>query len=601
MALVLGASAATGFIALAYEILWYRVFSFVNASSPLTFGLLLGMYLAGLAVGALVARAFCAPVGDSSNERSRFDGVSSSEERQRDSSGGAADGPLGHGTDARRVATGARANTHAPASPVLRRYRGSTEAEMLPDAISRTVTSDADAHARGRAIAALAIFVLFAQVAGFAVIPAVAWTAVHAHWALALGAVLLAATLLGASLPLLAHFGIAPDDRAGARLSYVYLANIVGSAAGSLVVGFVLLDAFPTATVALGLVLAGLALVVALLVLGRVKGVPALVGYAGALVAAAACVWATPTLFDRLYERLQFKDKLAADFRFWRVVENRSGVITVAPSGEVYGGGAYDGIFNASIVYDRNGIFRSYALGAMRPHYQEALMIGLASGSWAQVVVNLPDVKSLTIVEINPGYQDILRERPEVSWLLDDPRVHIVIDDGRRWLLRHPEKRFDLLVMNTTWHWRAHATNLLSKDFFELAKSHLEPGAVFFFNTTHSEDVLATAARSFPYALRVYNFVAVSDQPLAMDRTRWHDLLTTMRVHGEPVIDLTKEYHRERLAELEAYVDTVNQEPDAEGLESRESMLVRFRDAKTVTDDNMVPEWRDSLGAQLHR
>jgi predicted membrane-bound spermidine synthase len=520
--LVLGASAATGFIALAYEILWYRVFSFVNSSSPLTFGLLLGMYLAGLAVGALVARAFCAPY-------------------------------------------------------------------------------EATRMARSRAMSALAVFVLLAQIAGFCVIPAVAWTALHAHWAYALGAVLVAATLLGASLPLLAHYGITPDDRAGSRLSYVYLANILGSAAGSLIVGFVLLDAYPIAKVALGLVLAGLALVVALLVLGRVRGAAAVVGYAGAALAAVVTVNATPTLFDRLYEKLQFKAKLAEDFRFARVVENKSGVITVAPSGEVYGGGAYDGIFNASIVHDRNGIFRSYALGALRPHYKDVLMIGLASGSWAQVVVNLPDVESLTIVEINPGYTEIIRERPEVAWLLDDPRVHIVIDDGRRWLHRHPERRFDLLVMNTTWHWRAHATNLLSADFMEIAKTHLNPGAVFFFNTTHSEEVLATAARSFPYALRIYNFVATSDQPLEMDRARWKDLLTHIKVHGEPAIDLSNEFHRQRLDELVAYVDTIHEPPESEGLESRESMLERFRSARTVTDDNMAPEWRDSLREQMSR
>jgi hypothetical protein len=49
-------------------------------------------------------------------------------------------------------------------------------------------------------------------------------------------------------------------------------------------------------------------------------------------------------------------------------------------------------------------------------------MIGLASGSWAQVVVNLPHVKELTVVEINPGYVEIIRRHPEAAWLLVDPR-----------------------------------------------------------------------------------------------------------------------------------------------------------------------------------
>ena len=49
--------------------------------------------------------------------------------------------------------------------------------------------------------------------------------------------------------------------------------------------------------------------------------------------------------------------------------------------------------------------------------------------------------------------------------MLHDPKVDIVIDDGRRWLNPPPDERFDVIVMNTTWHWRAHITDLLSTEF----------------------------------------------------------------------------------------------------------------------------------------
>ncbi|MGD0119073.1 MAG: spermidine synthase, partial [Candidatus Binatus sp.] len=45
----------SGFIALAYEILWYRLFSFWSGSDAKVFALLLGAYLTGIAVGGLVA------------------------------------------------------------------------------------------------------------------------------------------------------------------------------------------------------------------------------------------------------------------------------------------------------------------------------------------------------------------------------------------------------------------------------------------------------------------------------------------------------------------------------------------------------------------
>ena len=513
-------AALAGLISLAYEILWYRVFSFVNKGSPMTFGLLLGFYLLGIALGSLLSRAYCR------RKEAAFD----------------------------------------PAQ-----------------------------------LRALAGFVFFAQLLAWSVVPVLGWVATKSSWMFALAPVALSAMLLGAALPLVAHFGIAPDDRAGARLSYVYLANIIGSATGSLVVGYVLLDAWPLETVALAIAATGFLLVFGLLVAGRARGLAG--GLSWALLAVALGLTWTKNhdAYDRIWEKLQFKTELGADFRFAEIVENKSGVITVTPSGEVYGGGAYDGIFNAGVRYDRNGIFRTYSLGAMRPEYHEALMVGLASGSWAQVVVNLPGIKKLTVVEINPGYLKIIRERPEAAWLLDDPRVEVVIDDGRRWLQRHPDRRFDLVVMNTTWHWRAHITNLLSFEYMSLVKRHLDPGGVFFFNTTHSEDAMKTGLTVFSYGMRVYNCMAVSDSPLVFDKDRWRALLLGFRIQGEAMLDPTREHDRERLDELLEYTDSIQKPPTREGLESKESMLGRFDGAQVITDDNMVPEWRDPLKEQIAR
>src|SRR5262249_33566446 len=140
--------------------------------------------------------------------------------------------------------------------------------------------------------------------------------------------------------------------------------------------------------------------------------------------------------------------------------------------------------------------------------------------------------------EINPGYLEVVASHAEVAGLLTNPRVSVEVDDGRRWLLRHSDRRFDLIVMNTTLHWRAHATNLLSVEFMQIARNHLLPGGVFYFNSTNSYDVQLTAARVFPHFLRVTNFVAVSDSPFGFDRPRWRRLLATMHVEGRPVLDL---------------------------------------------------------------
>jgi spermidine synthase len=529
-ALALLVAGVSGFIALSYEIVWYRVIAFESWGLPGAFGLLLAAYLFGIAFGSRVAGRFCK------------DDALAGDKRQ---------------------------------------------------------------------LRSLAAFALVANVVAWAVVPFFARTAKYAafttpeiaglakmpvpSWMLGLVLVLVAAGLLGAILPLVCHFAIAPDDRAGQRLSYVYLANIVGSAAGSLITGFVFFDVWPLQTTGLVVALVGLALVGLLVVLADLKGVARMRWAAAVAVAGGLLVVGTPRAYDRLWERLLYKQKIADDTKFAEIIETKSGVIAVTQDGTVYGGGAYDGRFNTSIRWDRNGIMRAYGIGAMHPAPKKILMIGLASGSWATVIQNLPGLGHLTIVEINPGYLKLVANHKEVAPILTDPKVDIVIDDGRRWLNRHPSERFDVIVMNTTWHWRAHITDLLSVEFMNLARAHLEPGGLFYFNTTSSEDVQKTAATVFPHALRVRNFMAVSDTPLVFDKERWRKTLADFAIGGEPTIDRSTDDGQKLFEELVTYADTINEAPTDEGLESRDAVLARTQAATVVTDDNMFAEWRAVL------
>jgi hypothetical protein len=47
------------------------------------------------------------------------------------------------------------------------------------------------------------------------------------------------------------------------------------------------------------------------------------------------------------------------------------------------------------------------------------------------------------------------------------------------------------------------------------------------------------------------------------------------------------------MAEMLDYADTLTRPPEDEGLESRDSVLRRTRSALLITDDNMVPEWKE--------
>ncbi len=434
--------------------------------------------------------------------------------------------------------------------------------------------------------------VLGANLLGFLVGPILFSLVVRVSYLWTLVPIALAAACLGAVFPLLCHISISPDERAGARMSYLYLSNIIGSAAGSYLTGFVLMDIFPLRYVSVLLTLIGLGLGIVLLLKAKLERRIFVVAALAVLVAALLVAQASAPLFRGMYEKLLFKKDYIPGMQFAAVVENRSGVVAVTPNGTVFGGGIYDGRFNVSLVNDTNGIERPFALSYFHPNPKEVLMIGLSSGSWAQVIANHPQVEHLTIVEINPGYLRLIRRHPDVASLLQNPKVHIDIDDGRRWLIRNPGRKFDAIVMNTSYHWRSNASNILSAEFLRLIRKHLNPGGVHFYNTTDSKEVLLTGATVFPFGMRLANFMIVSDSPLQLDTKRWFEVLLRYQIDGQPVFDLSQEQHRRRLQEVLSMADTMDQNlPGFFTLESASHIRTRTAGGRLITDDNMGTEW----------
>jgi hypothetical protein len=233
-----------------------------------------------------------------------------------------------------------------------------------------------------------------------------------------------------------------------------------------------------------------------------------------------------------------------------------------------------------------------YAVSALHPAPKQVLMIGLASGSWAQIVANHPQVESVDVVEINPGYLELIAQYPAVQSLLKNPKVHIYTDDGRRWLLAHPEAHYDAIVVNTSYYWRDHTSNLLSVEFLQTVRKHLNQGGIFYYNTTTSDDVLATGLSVFPHGVRVMNFLAVSDSPFAIDVDHWMTVLQKYRIDGELVFDPARPRSEVVLKAYRALADTLSQPQKQMGMEGTESLRARLRRRYIITDDDMGWEWR---------
>lgn len=433
-----------------------------------------------------------------------------------------------------------------------------------------------------RFLAPLGAFVLAANALSFLVVPLLARISTVAPWWASLPVLALAAGALGAILPLASHFGVAPDDRAGSGVSRIFAANIAGSTLGTLLTGYVLMDVWTLRGISVFLAVLGCLLAAAVFsraALPPGKRFAAL----GACAAAAVLAFALQgPLFDRIWERMLFHRTFGDWAHFAVVKENRNDVICVTNDGLVFGGGVYDGVVSTSPSPDPNGIWRAYALAGFHEAPRDVLVVGLSGGAWTQVLAHMPGVERVVVVEINPGYLDVIARYPHVASLLRNPKVEIAIDDGRRWLRRHPDRRFDLVVQNTPQHWRAHATHLLAREHFELVRSRLRPGGRFYFNTTDSPEAQATALAVFPHAVMLWNFLLAGDTPVVPDAARMRASLRAFAIDGAPVWDFSGP------GEEGAFEEALGK---CLGAVPREEIEKNTSVAPVITDDNMASEW----------
>jgi predicted membrane-bound spermidine synthase len=399
------------------------------------------------------------------------------------------------------------------------------------------------------------------------------------------------AALIGSVFPLLCRIAVPAGVNSGSHVSWTYASNILGSTLGSLFIGFFWMHHFGLKSVSVQLSLIAIFTGTIVVYRNRRSNTVAPKGAPIAVVASLLAVAVASTCYSRLFEKLIFGPRSASE-TFAHVIENRNGVIAITGKGAVYGNGVYDGYFNVDPHHDVNSVVRAYALSYFHPSPKRMLMIGLSSGSWAQILANHPLAESLDIIEINPGYLELIPQYPSVASLLDNPRVRIYLDDGRRWLLAHPNARYDAIVMNTSFYWRDHTSDILSADFLKIVRRHLSHGGIFYYNTTGSEDVAATGLSVFPYGLRVLNFLVVSDSPIDLNEARWISALRQYKIDDQLVFEPTNPMSAETLDKYTTLANALDKSTDFQSIETSKSLNTRLGKRSIITDDNMGWEWR---------
>jgi spermidine synthase len=115
----------------------------------------------------------------------------------------------------------------------------------------------------------------------------------------------------------------------------------------------------------------------------------------------------------------------------------------------------------------------------MHPHPESVLIVGFGAGVTAGTFVLYPEVKRIVICEMEPLIPPAATRYfgKENYNVMHDPRVQIVYDDARHFVLTTPEK-FDIITSDPIHPWVKGSATLYSKEYFELVKEHLKPGGI---------------------------------------------------------------------------------------------------------------------------
>ncbi len=438
--------------------------------------------------------------------------------------------------------------------------------------------------------------------------PAMMWVTslVLAGWVMSPPAV-----LMGVAFPLAVRAVVGRDGALGGPVGTIYAANTLGGVAGAFGAGFLLL---PVVGIQRTILVAALVNMLAATTLlaplgGRAwaLGVGAAASL-GALFSLAPPPWDPMLMTSGMYHYVtSFDDHSRAGIRRYArelydlvfYEEGFSSVVTVAKSRKTDNIWlANNGKVDASTTSDMpTQVLCSLLPMQFRENRDEVLLIGLASGITAGAIATLGDVGSLEIVELEPAIERAARFFDEHNrHVLDDPRVTLIANDGRNYLLMAPEHTYDVIVSEPSNPWITGVSNLFTREFWEMGKQRLKPGGVwsqwvqmYGMDDRDLRTLLATFASVYPHVV-VYatiedaDLVLIgSDQPLKPDREH------AERLFAWPAT-------REILAEVEVHspYDLL-----AMYQMDRDGILAATEGVPLNTDDNMRIEYNAPLN--LHR
>jgi spermidine synthase len=304
-----------------------------------------------------------------------------------------------------------------------------------------------------------------------------AFAGMSARFAVAAICLVLPATLfLGAAFPAALRLIVDPR-RVGRGVGTIVALNTLGGILGTVLTGFVLVPM-------LGLVRSLAILAVAAGVLGAVAALRERRGSSKAWIAAlavsaATCLTAILLPSDRLATLLPG----ARGASLVSYDEGLGGTVAVVERGS--GRNRFrrlyiQGVSNSGDAMPSLRYMRLQALLPLIIHNREpksALVIGFGTGITAGALLTYPGLERRVVAELLPSVVRAASAFEGNFGATRDPRLDIRLRDGRRELLRNPD-RYDLITLEPPPPSAAGVANLYSSDFYALARSRLVEGGL---------------------------------------------------------------------------------------------------------------------------
>ncbi len=482
--LVLWGIGISGFCALGYEVLWTRVLSMVVGASVYGFTTMLAAFLTGIALGSKAYGLFM-----------QFPGVRDSVERH----------VLGFGL-----------------------------VQMAIGLAALFVTI----HIRNLPVDAFALEQYFGAVrlSSFE-------TKQWANLALAFLYMVIPAFFMGLAFPLAGQVHAISRGMVGRAVGEILAYNTVGAILGAGLSGFVLIYVFgiERSLQMLTVINIGVGLLVVMSLRRRGFLLPATAAVAAVLLFLALNpqrfrVW--DTRFFAIYranqpEVFRTPEMVKEAMDNTEVLYYAEGVEAIISSIKVKGGDQAF-ITNGRVEASSNLIDQQlqYTLGhlpmLLHRNPRSVLVVGLGSGMTLGATSVHPGVERITLAELEPAMIGVARTFERYNHgVIDDPRLRIVFNDGRNFLLTTKEK-FDVITADPIHPWFRGAGYLYTTEYFKLVSEHLTDGGVmcqwlpiYELTPENLKSVVETFTNNFRYAmlwLTYYDSVIVgSNAPIVLD------------------------------------------------------------------------------------